>query len=65
MMKWLKMARFIITAPGWVKALLLVPLLLILLLLPVLGIVVVVLLLVLGLVWLLVSPVRALADRIK
>jgi hypothetical protein len=65
MMKWLKLARFILTAPGWVKGLLFVVLLLGLLLVPVLGLLAVVLLLVLGLVALIASPIRALAHRIK
>lgn len=65
MMKWLKLAKFIISAPGWVKALLGVVLLLGLLLMPVLGILAILLLPVLGLVLLISSPIRALAHRMK
>lgn len=64
MKKWLKLAKFVITAPGWVKGLLLIVLALCLLLAPVLGIVALVLLLVMGLLWLLVRPFARLKDRI-
>ncbi|HEX6509431.1 MAG TPA: hypothetical protein VF221_17520 [Chloroflexota bacterium] len=65
MLKWLKLAKFVISASGWVKGLLFVVLLLGLLLMPVLGLLAIVLLLVLGLVALIASPIRALAHRIK
>lgn len=67
MMKWLKLAKFFVTAPSWVKwltvvvALLLLPLTLILL--PVFLVLGLVLLLVFAVVALIVSPARSLLHR--
>lgn len=69
MMKWLKLIRFFIKAPSWVRrpllGLLIVVLLLSIVLLPVVGILAVVILLVLGLVAVIVSPIRGLMHHIK
>ena len=64
-MKWLKLAKFILTAPGWVKALFGVVLLLGLLLAPVLALLALLLLPVLGLVALITSPLWGTGHRIS
>ena len=64
MLKWLKLAKFILPAPWWIKALFGVVLLLGLLLAPVLALLVLLLLPVLGLVALIAWPVRGIGHRI-
>lgn len=68
-MKVLKLARFFMTAPGWMKGPLIVVLFLALLLglvlLPVFGILLLVLAVVAGIVALIVLPIRGLVNRVK
>ena len=69
MKKWLKLAKFFITAPGWVKGPILTLILLLLvlgiLLAPILGLLIIVLAAVGGVVAVIVWPVRSAADRFK
>lgn len=68
MMKWLKLARFFLTAPGWLKAsllVLLIPVVVLgLILAPVLGLLLLVLAVPAALVALVVLPARRLVKHI-
>ena len=65
MKKWLKLFKFFVTAPGWLKGLLVALLVLCLLLAPVLGIVALLLLPVAGLLWLILKPIGKLKEPFK